>query len=90
MGIVVIRSEMGIAAFHDSCPHAHWRLSDGEVINGVLECPGHGWEFNVTTGACLTVPSYCLKALRVRVCADKARIEWQEAGSQLEMEMERK
>ena len=48
-GIVVMRTAEGIKAFLDSCPHAGWRLSEGELINGVLECPGHGWEFKAAT-----------------------------------------
>ena len=64
-GIVVVRTEEGVCAFEDSCPHAQWRLSDGDLIGNVLECPGHGWEFSATTGRCLNVPAYCLKRFRV-------------------------
>ena len=78
-GIVVIRRREGVTAFEDSCPHAQWRLSGGEINGGVLECPGHGWEFDVTTGRCLTVPAYCLKACGVTVMANQVRIEWRGA-----------
>jgi len=77
--VVVIRSADRITAFPDSCPHARWRLSDGEVTDGILECPGHGWEFDVTTGACLTVPAYCLKPLAVCIETDCVRIELQQS-----------
>lgn len=74
-GVVVVRSEDGVRAFEDSCPHAHWRLSDGDVIGNVLECPGHGWEFNTATGRCLNVPAYCLKSFTVTTENDLVRIE---------------
>lgn len=66
-GIVVVRTDDGVRAFEDSCPHAQWRLSDGELIGNVLECPGHGWEFTATTGWCVNVPAYCLKRFSVTV-----------------------
>jgi nitrite reductase/ring-hydroxylating ferredoxin subunit len=74
--IVVIRTEAGISAFPDSCPHAHWPISEGEVIDGVLQCPGHGWQFDVATGRCLNAPVYCLKPLAVVTCADNVHVEW--------------
>ena len=74
--IVVIRTRNGVSAFHDRCPHAQWPLSDGEMLDGILECPGHGWQFNVTTGQCLTSPAYELKPLSVVVHNDSLHIEW--------------
>ena len=74
-GVVVVRSDDGVRAFEDSCPHAQWRLSDGDVIGNVLECPGHGWEFNTATGRCLNVPAYCLKPFTVTTDSGVVRIE---------------
>jgi nitrite reductase/ring-hydroxylating ferredoxin subunit len=75
--IVVIRTENGVRAFHDRCPHAQWPISDGEIIDGILVCPGHGWQFNITTGQCLNSPAYQLKPLSVAVYNDSIHIEWQ-------------
>lgn len=47
-------------AVNSSCPHAQGPLADGEIENGTLRCPFHGWEFNVTDGQCLTNTSVCL------------------------------
>ena len=77
-GIVVIRTEDGIRAYHDVCPHASWRLSGGEIVDGVLECPGHGWQFNVATGRCESVPAYRLKPISVTILEDTVRFEWME------------
>ena len=79
-GIVVFRSKDEVVAYEDACPHAGWRLSAGEIIDGRLECPGHGWEFDVATGQCLSVPTYCLRRLRVEpVDRTAVRIEWEDA-----------
>ena len=87
-GIVVIRTEAGIRAYHDICPHASWRLSAGEIVDGFLECPGHGWQFDVTTGRCESVPAYCLKSVSATILGETVRLEWIEqeviaVGSQL-------
>ncbi len=78
-GIVVIRTSCGIHAYRDVCPHAGWRLSDGQVRNGILQCPGHGWEYEVATGTCEDVPAYNLKPIPVVHLGDRVRFEWNAA-----------
>jgi nitrite reductase/ring-hydroxylating ferredoxin subunit len=75
-GIVLVRTKEGVSAFSDICPHAHWRLSEGDLVNGVLECAGHGWEFDACTGKCITVPAYPLKPYSVVVEAENVRVQW--------------
>ena len=43
------------------CPHALGDLSKGEVVDGHVICPLHGWEFNLKTGACKGKSKYCIK-----------------------------
>jgi nitrite reductase/ring-hydroxylating ferredoxin subunit len=75
--LIVVRREDGrVFAFHDKCPHAFWPLSEGTLRNSVLECPGHGWEFDLETGRCLTAPVYCLTAVHVTREGDSLRLEW--------------
>lgn len=49
--IVVARTEAGIAAFEDRCTHKGGPLSDGVLICGTVQCPWHGSQFDVETGA---------------------------------------
>ena len=32
------------------CPHAGGPLAKGALANGIVTCPWHGWQFDVTTG----------------------------------------
>lgn len=73
-GIVVVRTADRVTAFEDVCPHAQWRLSDGELVDGVLECPGHGWEFSPETGRCISVPAYCLKPIAIECSGNSVRL----------------
>jgi len=34
-----------------TCPHAAGPLAQGDLIDGMLVCPVHGWAFDPTTGA---------------------------------------
>jgi nitrite reductase/ring-hydroxylating ferredoxin subunit len=73
--LIVIRTNEKVFAFHDRCPHAFWPLSIGTLRNTVLECAGHGWEFDMETGNCLTTPGYCLTPVAASVDGDKIRLE---------------
>jgi nitrite reductase/ring-hydroxylating ferredoxin subunit len=62
-------------ALDDACPHEGAPLSLGRLDRHILTCRVHEWEFDVTTGECLTCPSkpvktYCvakeLTRLRIR------------------------
>jgi 3-phenylpropionate/trans-cinnamate dioxygenase ferredoxin subunit len=78
MRLVLIRSAAGVFAYEDVCPHASWPLSDGTAENGILECPGHGWEFSVETGRSLNAPAYCLTPISVSVQGETILLSWEE------------
>jgi len=47
-------------ATENSCPHKGAPLSEGILCEHVIECDWHGWQFDVRTGECLTVPEEVL------------------------------
>jgi nitrite reductase/ring-hydroxylating ferredoxin subunit/uncharacterized membrane protein len=49
--IVVGRTDQGQVAFQDRCTHKGGPLSDGALICGTVQCPWHGSQFDVHTGA---------------------------------------
>jgi len=49
--IVLARTENGYTAFDDHCTHRGGSLADGALISGVVQCPWHGSQFDVHTGA---------------------------------------
>jgi len=44
-------------ALADACTHADCPLSDGELDGDSLECPCHGSQFDVKTGAVVSPPA---------------------------------
>lgn len=56
-GLVLWRQTDGtVSVFTDRCPHRGARLSLGQVINGELQCPYHGWRFG-GDGRCVAIPA---------------------------------
>jgi vanillate O-demethylase monooxygenase subunit len=55
--LVLYRSEAGVSAYLDHCPHRGTQLSLGHVRNGNLVCPYHGLEFD-GAGQCVLVPAH--------------------------------
>lgn len=55
--LVLFRDGEGrAAALLDRCPHRNVPLSLGEVVEGQLQCPYHGWRFD-GGGTCRFIPS---------------------------------
>ncbi len=55
--IVLARTEQGHVAFDDRCSHVGGALSGGIMICGTVQCPWHGSQFDVRTGAVKAGPA---------------------------------
>jgi len=55
--IVLARTEQGYSAFDDHCTHKGGPLSDGVLICGTVQCPWHGSQFDVRSGAVKAGPA---------------------------------
>jgi MocE subfamily Rieske [2Fe-2S] domain protein len=56
LAVAVYRAEGQFYATQDLCTHEHAYLSDGVLIDCVVECPFHQGRFDVRTGAALGAP----------------------------------
>ncbi len=54
--VVVVRLQGQVRAMHGRCPHKGTAFALGDVVDGTLECPYHGWRFN-GEGQCVRVPA---------------------------------
>jgi nitrite reductase/ring-hydroxylating ferredoxin subunit/uncharacterized membrane protein len=55
--VAVARTEIGWVAFDDRCSHRGASLADGVLICGTVQCPWHGSQFDVATGAVRAGPA---------------------------------
>ncbi len=55
--IVLARTEKGYVAFDDRCPHRGGSLAGGAIMCGIVQCPWHGSQFDVRSGAVTRGPA---------------------------------
>ncbi|MBR8833050.1 MAG: Rieske 2Fe-2S domain-containing protein [Stigonema ocellatum SAG 48.90 = DSM 106950] len=86
--LVLYRNQDGkLGCLADCCPHRAAKLSDGQIIDGRIECLYHGWQFGVD-GQCLHIPQLpqdakipthaCVKSFKV---VERQGIVWMWAGN---------
>ncbi|RKQ69158.1 phenylpropionate dioxygenase-like ring-hydroxylating dioxygenase large terminal subunit [Litorimonas taeanensis] len=71
--ITIGRDKAGdLFALSDICPHRAAPLSEGQIKNDTVECPYHGWRFDIKNGLCKEIPALCtgqdmaIERIRVR------------------------
>lgn len=63
--VVLIRTESGVYAYEDRCPHLGFALSRGRLDGSRLTCAAHGWEFDVDSGTGVNPCNVSLRAFAV-------------------------
>lgn len=61
-------------AIDNTCVHRGGPLGEGELDGSTVTCPWHGWQYNVTEGACLNVPGEGVDHYEVRVEGDEVQV----------------
>lgn len=54
--VALFRRGEEVLAIGNDCPHQGASLCEGWVEDDIVICPVHGWEFDMRSGACMTVP----------------------------------
>jgi len=67
LDVAVFRRGEEILAIGNACPHQGGNLCDGFIEGDIVICPLHGWEFDLRSGACMTVPGESVPRYRVTV-----------------------
>ncbi len=62
-------------AIDNTCKHRGGPLGEGELNASQVTCPWHGWQYDVTTGACMTKPGVIQKKYNVKIEGDSVLIE---------------
>ena len=67
MDVALFRRGGEVFAIGNACPHQGGSLCDGTVEGDIVICPLHGWEFDLRSGACMTVPGESVPRFTVTV-----------------------
>lgn len=73
--ILAGRFDDEIIATAGVCPHEDVSLADGDVADGCLTCPGHGYVFELRTGACQHDRDLTLRRYRTVVIDGEVWVE---------------
>ena len=65
--VALFRRGDEVFAIGNQCPHQGGNLCDGFVEGDIVICPLHGWEFDLRSGACMTVPGESVPQFTVTV-----------------------
>ena len=61
-------------AIDNTCIHRGGPLGEGDLEGCVVTCPWHGWQYNVTTGACVNNPSGKVESYQVSVDGNDVKV----------------
>ncbi len=61
-------------AMDDTCAHRVGPLGDGALDGAIVTCPWHGWQYDVSTGACQTSPRTQMVCYEVRVEGNQVKV----------------
>ena len=73
--VLLVRTDSGIFAYEDRCPHLGLPLSTGTLDGHTLTCAAHHFQFDATTGEGINPSCLRLRAYPVKCTAGVIRVE---------------
>ena len=67
LDVALFRRGDEIFALGNECAHKGGNLCDGRIEGDIVTCPLHGWEFDLRSGACMTIPGESVPRFAVTV-----------------------
>ena len=68
--VAVFNCDGAFYAMDNTCKHRGGPLGEGTVSGTSVSCPWHGWEYDVTSGACHMDPAITVQTFPVTVQGD--------------------
>lgn len=60
-----------IHALENSCPHMGGPLGEGDIDEGTVICPWHGWQFDIASGCCINMPGDDVRKIEIVVTGEE-------------------
>jgi nitrite reductase/ring-hydroxylating ferredoxin subunit len=64
--VAIFRKDGKLYAMDNACAHEDGPVGEGAIAGCRVKCPYHDWEYDYTTGACITDPTRALGTWSVR------------------------
>jgi len=65
--VLLVRVDDEVRAYVDRCAHQRLRVSGGTMNGYTLECPHHGWQYDLRTGAGINPVRALLQSFPLRI-----------------------
>jgi Fe-S cluster biogenesis protein NfuA/nitrite reductase/ring-hydroxylating ferredoxin subunit len=72
--VLLARQGAVVTCFQNACAHLGFAIDDGEVDDGIITCPHHGFQYVLASGECLTAPEVQLQSHAVRVIGHRVEV----------------
>lgn len=72
--LLLFRRGAVVSCFQNACAHLGFPIHDGEIEDGIIACPHHGFRYDLATGECLTAPEVQLQPHAVRVIGSRVEV----------------
>lgn len=76
--LLLSRQGERVTCFLNACAHMGMPLDMGDVSDGVITCPYHGFCYDLSSGECLTVPEVQLVPIAVRMVGSTVQVRLNE------------
>ena len=73
--IALFKYEKQFYALKNGCLHQGFPLADGNLSKYMVECPLHGWVYDVRNGSCLSLKNKSIKTYPIRINNNFLEIE---------------
>ncbi len=74
VGIAIFNVDGAFYAMDNTCPHAGGPLGEGKLCGTEVDCPWHGWKFDVTSGERVGNPNFHVTCCEVRIQGEEVQI----------------
>jgi nitrite reductase/ring-hydroxylating ferredoxin subunit/Fe-S cluster biogenesis protein NfuA len=72
--VLLYRRADSVSCVDNACAHMGMPLDGGQLTEGKLRCPYHGFEYLLETGECLTVPEVQLAVHAVKIVGERVLV----------------
>ncbi|MEZ5829688.1 MAG: NifU family protein [Dongiaceae bacterium] len=73
--LILWRSGAVVSCFQNACAHLGMPIDAGEVVDSIITCPYHGFQYDLRSGECLTAPEVRLQPHAVRLIGSRVEIQ---------------
>jgi len=72
--VILSRNGAVISCFQNACAHLGMPLDMGDIKDGIITCPHHGFQYDLRSGECLTAPEVQLQPHAVRITRNQVEV----------------